>query len=261
MAERLVCARATLARVFTVEERDAVRGRILWLAREDARVVAAAEVGSLAIGEGDEWSDLDLTFGVAEGERIEDVLGDFTRLLVERLAAAQLFDLPVGETIYRVFLLRSSLQVDLSFSPASSFGAHSPRFRLLFGEAVEKPHLAPPDARATFGWAAHDAVRARFCVERGLPLQAEFLIGDVRNKAMTLACLRRGLRASYGKGLDELPARVRRSFEATLVRSLEREELLRALGAAVELLLREAGDAAALAVQVEPQLREAAGGR
>jgi len=53
-------------RVFTVEQRDAVRERLLGIANEDERVVAGAAVGSLAVGAGDRFSDLDLTFAVAD---------------------------------------------------------------------------------------------------------------------------------------------------------------------------------------------------
>lgn len=248
--------------MFTVEERDAARERILAAARRDVRVVSAAEVGALALGAGDEYSDLDLTFGVAADSAVDGVLVDFTSLLVNELDAAVLFDLPYGPLIYRVFLLPSSLQIDLSFAPAAEWGAHSPRFRLIFGEAVERPHAGPLDVRSEFGWAAHDAVRARFCIERGLPWQAELLISEVRDKAFAIACANRGLRASYARGVHELPPDVQRQFEPGLVRSLEWEELLRALGAVVELLLEEGrgGEAAPLAGQVEPQLREAAAG-
>jgi predicted nucleotidyltransferase len=244
--------------MFTVEERDAARERILALAGADERVVAAAEVGSLALGGGDEYSDLDLTFGVAEGASPEDVLEGFTRLMVDELDAAILFDLPYRALVYRVFLLPSSLQVDLSVAPAAAWGAHSPNFRLVFGEAVEQPPAEPLDIRDQFGWAVHDAVRARYCIERGLPWQAEFLIGEVKDKAFGIACVNRGVRAVYGKSIDELPDEVKQRFEPAIVRSLDRAELVRALGAAVEALLAEPGEAADLAAQVEPQLREAA---
>ena len=39
---------------------------MLALAERDDRVVAAAVIGSLALGEGDDWSDLDFTFGLAD---------------------------------------------------------------------------------------------------------------------------------------------------------------------------------------------------
>ena len=55
--------------MFTVEERERAQERILELAQADPRIVAGAAVGSLATGGGDRWSDLDLTFGVAEGRR------------------------------------------------------------------------------------------------------------------------------------------------------------------------------------------------
>jgi len=43
-----------------------VRDRVLEFASSDQRVVAGAVVGLLALGDGDRWSDLDLTFAVAD---------------------------------------------------------------------------------------------------------------------------------------------------------------------------------------------------
>jgi hypothetical protein len=71
--------------VFTVQEPDRVRDHVLELARNDSRVVAGAEVGSLALGDGDRWSDLDLTFGVTDEFALTDVLDDWTRELISRL--------------------------------------------------------------------------------------------------------------------------------------------------------------------------------
>jgi hypothetical protein len=160
------------------------------MGRDDPRVVAAAEVGSLALGGGDGWSDIDLTFGVAEGVHVDDVLQDWTLRLDQELGAVHLFDLPAGPTIYRVFLLPGALQVDLSFAPAAEFGARSPRFRLLFGEAAEQPAPPPPVPEELFGLGVHHLTRARAYVERGLPLQAEHWIHEARYQALTLACAR-----------------------------------------------------------------------
>ena len=232
-----------------------MRDHVLELASSDSRIVAAAVVGALAVGDGDRWSDLDLTFGVDDLVPIAEVLDDWTQRLSGEFDAAQLFDLPVGSTIYRVFLLPGLLQVDLSFTPASDFGARGPKFRLLFGDAHE--HAAAPTASAEhqFGLAVHHAVRARFCVERGRLWQAEYWISGLRDEALGLACRRLGLPSSQGRGFDQLPAAVRDPFDGALVRSLERDELLRALAVAVTGLLRESVDLPNLAARVDAQLR------
>ena len=102
-------------------------------------------VGSLAVDGGDRFSDLDLTFGVADHVPVADVLDDWTRTLTEELDALQLASLERGPTTYRVFLLPDPLQLDLSMTPAAQFRPAGPRFRLLFGETAagepEKPSL------------------------------------------------------------------------------------------------------------------------
>jgi hypothetical protein len=104
----------------------------------------------------------------------------------------------------------------------------------------------------------HHAVRTRFCVERGRLWQAQHWISEMREIGLTLACRRRGLEVHQGRGYDELPAEVLQPFEDTLVRSLDRAELLRALRGAIDGLLREADEARDLASKVEGQLRELA---
>src|SRR5215212_7885125 len=130
--------------VFTVEQRDALRERVLGLAETDGRIVAGAAVGSLAVGTGDRFSDLDLTFAVANDAPVAEVLEDWTRTLSDELAAVHLVDLERGPTIYRVFLLPDALQFDLSLTPASRFRAAGPRFRLLFGETAPEPEVSGP---------------------------------------------------------------------------------------------------------------------
>jgi hypothetical protein len=242
--------------MFSVEDRNRIHDRVLQMAASDARVVAGAVVGSFAQGEGDRWSDLDLTFAVADDHSIFVVLEDWTRDLVGELDAVHLFDLPSEASIYRVFLLPGCLQFDLSFTPASKFGAIGPKFKLLFGSAVDKPYFQPSPARELFGYAVHHALRARFCIERGRFWLAEYWISSLRDNALTLACRRRGLPASYGRGFDDLPPDVRSAFMGALVVSLERDALLRALHSAIDGLLQEAEEVRDLAAKVQPQLRQ-----
>jgi hypothetical protein len=242
--------------MFTIEERDAARDHVLEIAASDPRIVAGAVVGSLAHGSGDRWSDLDLTFGVADEITIAEVLGDWTKRVVADLDAVVLFDLPSGDTIYRVFLLPGCLQVDLSFTPASRFGAGGPRFRLLFGQAHERPQAASPPAQDLFGWAIAYARDARACIERGRWWQAEHSISAIRDNALSLACRRRDLPTRFGRGYDDLPQEVLQAFQSALVRSLTRQGLLGALAASIEGLMRESAEVAELAEKTGPWLRE-----
>jgi hypothetical protein len=230
--------------VFSVEQRDALRERVLALADKDGRIVAGAAVGSLAVGGGDRFSDLDPTFAVADDVPVADVLTDWTRALGDELGAVQLVDLERGPTTYRVFLLPDALQFDLSLTPAAEFAPAGPRFRLLFGETAGSGRTPePPAAADLFGWGVIYGLHARSCIERGRAWQAEHYISAVRDHALSLACLRRDLPAVQARGYDDLPADALTGFEGTHVDSLEPERLRSALSAAVRALLREGEEA------------------
>lgn len=77
--------------MFSVDDRERVRELLIEKARSDAPVVAAAAIGGSASG-GDRWSDLDLTFGVADGVSVEAVMSDWTQALRGDFDAAVLFD-------------------------------------------------------------------------------------------------------------------------------------------------------------------------
>jgi hypothetical protein len=241
--------------VFTVEQRDALRERVLRLAEEDERVVAGAVVGSLAVDGGDRFSDVDLTFGVAEHVRVAEVLEDWTRTLIDDFEAVQLADLERGPTTYRVFLLPDALQLDLSMTPAAQFRPAGPRFRLLFGETAGEPELPTPPVAGTlfiptpsvagdiFGWGVIYALHARACIERGRAWQAEHYVAAVRDHALSLACLREGLNPAQARGYDDLSAETLARFEHAHVGAVEAGALRAALAASVLALMHEGAEA------------------
>jgi hypothetical protein len=233
--------------VFTVEQRDALHEHVLQLAEEDERVIAGAAVGSLAVDGGDQFSDLDLTFGIADHIPIAEVLDDWTRTLIGDRDAVHLADLERGPTIYRVFLLPDALQFDLSMTPAAQFRPAGPRFRLLFGEtaAGDPTFPTPPVAHDLFGWGVIYALHARACIERGRVWQAEHYVGAVRDHALSLACLREGVPAVQARGYDDLSAETLARFEDAHVSALESRALRTALAASVLAVVRE-GEAARL---------------
>jgi hypothetical protein len=242
--------------VFTVEQRDALREHLLQLAEKDERVVAGAVVGSLAVDGGDQFSDLDLTFGIADHVPIPEVLDDWTRTLIGERDAVHLADLERGPTTYRVFLLPDALQFDLSMTPATQFRPAGPRFRLLFGEtAADHSEVArrpvagalfiptPSVPHDLFGWGVIYALHARACIERGRVWQAEHYVGAVRDHALSLACLRQGLPAVQARGYDDLSAEALARFQHAHVSAVEPGTLRAALAASVLALMREGAEA------------------
>jgi hypothetical protein len=225
--------------MFTPNERARVRQHVLELAHEDERIVSGAEVGSLALGGGDRWSDLDLTFAVSDGIELTEILDDWTANLDSRFDAVPLFDLVADPAVYRVFLLEDYLQLDVSVAPASKFRPAGPRFKLLFGEANEPEYVQRPSRHDALGWAVLWARHGRICIEREHWWQAEYCITQLRYQGMALASLRHDLPADYGRSFDRLPEEDSDAFEGAIVRSLDREELGRTLTAGIKALLRE----------------------
>lgn len=239
--------------MFTPEDRTLLRDALVDAARSDERVTGAALTGSAALGAEDAWSDIDLAFAV-DGDP-GPVLADFTERMYREHAAVHHLDVVFERTVFRVFLLANTLQVDLAFWPAADFGATTPKFRLLFGTAQDRPATPPPDARRLIDLAWLHALHARSSIERGRGWQAEYMISRVREYTLALACLRHGVSAVEGRGLDQLPADVTRPFEATLVR--EPSDAGRAFHAVTELFIGEIEHVDAdLAQRLAPLLRE-----
>src|SRR4051794_34064037 len=135
--------------MFTVEERDRVRQRLLELAEADEDVVAAAVTGSAVAGGADEGSDVDVAFGIRGG--LDPALRRWTEVLERELGAIHHWDLPWVSTVYRVFLLPGTLQVDVAFTPAAEFGPRGPNWRTVFGQTVELAATPPPGREEIVG--------------------------------------------------------------------------------------------------------------
>ena len=225
--------------MFTHDSRDRLRDALVERARLDPAVAGAAVTGSAAGGTEDRWSDIDLFFGLAPGADQAAVLADWSAWMRAEAGAVADMDVRLGGTVYRVFLLADTLQVDLAFAPDGEFGALGPTFRLLFGEPVERPFGGAPDVAGLVGWAWLYALHARSSIERGKKWQAEYMISGLRDHVLALACVRHGVPASQGRGMDQLPASVTGALEGALVDGLSDGELRRAFAVGVAGLLTE----------------------
>jgi predicted nucleotidyltransferase len=133
--------------MFTPGDRDRVRAELISAARSDEAIAGAALTGSAAVDGEDRWSDIDLALGLAEGADSALVIARWTERMYVDHDAIHHLDIVSGATVCRVFMLASTLQVDISFAPAAEFGAVAPAFRLLFGTAVSREPRPEPAAR------------------------------------------------------------------------------------------------------------------
>ena len=225
--------------MFTPEERARLRSELLKYAAGDGRISGAALTGSAAAGCEDRWSDIDLAFGVSDVLEMSKVISDWTTHMYDIHGAVHHLDIKSGAWIYRVFLLRSTLQVDLAFVPATEFRALAPTFRLVSGTASEPQPVPPPLPADIIGLGWLYALHARSSIARRRLWQAEYMISGVRDNALALASIRYGLPAVHGRGIDQLPGEVTAQFERSLVRELSIAELSRAFQVAVAGLLSE----------------------
>jgi hypothetical protein len=228
-----------VAAVFTSAERERLRQTLVDRARSDGRVTASAHLGSMALDRLDRWSDIDFAICVAEGGRLQEVVDDWTATLYASHDAVTHHDVAAGGTLYRVFLLRSTLQVDLSFWTPSTFGPKGTAFRLIFGESGEAQTAADPSASALIGSAWLHALHVRSSLARQRFWQTHYMLSGLRDRILQLACLRHGLSPHHGRGWDDLPTQLREELYATLTGSLGRAELVAAFAAAVDALLVE----------------------
>jgi predicted nucleotidyltransferase len=213
--------------------------RLLELARADERIVAAATTGSLARGDADEHSDVDVAFAVEPPFPLDEwtaKVGDVVHW----------WDLPWRTAVYRVFLLADGSEVNIAFVPPADFAARGPGFRLEFGDARPEQPPPAPDERFVVGLCWHHAKHARTAIERGRLWQAEHWLHELRDQLVELECLRAGLPHAEARGVDRLPQADLDALALALPRAVEAHELRRALGAAVAFFSRREPELAAL---------------
>lgn len=225
--------------IFTPDQREQLRSELVAAAQGDPNLCGAAHTGSAASSRLDRWSDIDLALCLKATSSHEQVIAQWTDRLYHRHEAVTHVDVMRGSILFRVFLLRNTLQVDVAFWPDEYFAAIGPHFKLIFGR--EKPPQPAPqaDPRTLIGMAWLYALHVRSSLARGRVLQAEYMLSGMRNQVFELTCLRCGSVASQGRGLDDLPASQQQIAASCLPCSLEAAELKRSFQATTQALLRE----------------------
>jgi hypothetical protein len=225
--------------IFTQEARERLRDELVSTAQNDPNLCGAAHTGSAASSHLDRWSDIDFALCLKPTAAYDQVVVEWTARLYQRHNAVAHVDVMRGPTLFRVFLLKNTLQVDIAFWRADDFGAIGPNFRLIFG--VAKPHQpeAQSNPQALIGMAWLYALHVRSSLARERVLQVDYMLSGMRNHVFELTCMRCGVISKQGRGLDDLPAAERNAIAKCIPQSLDPAELKRAFHNTMEMLVCE----------------------
>lgn len=124
--------------MFSQEEREQIRAALVTAAERDPKITAAAHLGSAAVDRLDDWSDIDLALGISPGTELEEIVTAWMKRLYRDHRAVAHCDGRRSDTLYRVFLLQNTLQVDISFWPAGRLRAMGPKFHLSLGSPMSR---------------------------------------------------------------------------------------------------------------------------
>ena len=218
---------------YSIEDRKAIQDFLIEKARSDPRISDAALVGSESVGKNDRWSDIDLTFGVSENIDLKELMTDWSAVLEKKFQTEQLFDLVYEQSVYRVFMTPECLQIDLSFTPTSYFGAITENFKLIFGKEKERAIKKLPEVRTIYGYFVLYALKTRTALERGRYWQALGFLNAGREQLLKLACSKYDLNPFDGRGYDDLPDRLKAELAEGLVPELNAHFLMNALSITV----------------------------
>jgi predicted nucleotidyltransferase len=229
--------------VFDVVAREALRTRLVLRAQDDGQIAGAALLGSAARGEEDRWSDIDLALRLVPGAAPELVADAWIDVVAETELVVDHLDVHASGALYRVLLLGSTLQVDLSFWPYDSALAAGAPVEVLFGEvpvtSVEPAHADDQSMTAVrMGWLY--ALHARSALRRGRVWQALWMLEAIRDVVVGLSCRRLGLPGGEGRGVDRLPAELLAGLARSLTGDVEVQSVWAGFEALVGLLLAEA---------------------
>jgi predicted nucleotidyltransferase len=239
--------------MFTTADRERLRDTLIAAAEHDVQVVGAALVGSAATGREDAWSDIDLMLQI-DGDP-DAVAERWTARFYTEHGAVHHLDVIADGVLYRVFLLDSSLQVDVSFWPRDRFRATEPGFKLLFGTPNPPTEPNAPNATHMIGMGWLYALHARSAIKRGRHWQAAMMLDHLRDTVLALACARLGLNPHHGRDADKLPPEILAPLAAARAAAVDREELTRSNTALLECFAAEvAAHDPALAQRLQPAL-------
>jgi hypothetical protein len=228
--------------------RQDVLDRLLGALQADERLAGAVLVGSGAGGFHDDESDIDLVAAVRPDQDVVAVYLQWPEVVGRLFPILHLSESPFSiRNRLHCFLLDGFLELDLSFIALAELRATRDRWRVLFDHTgdVQRRMAAPRepvivDVASEYRWAFDPAcftvMHCHKALYRGQLWEAQKLLGELRERICTLACLDRFGTPSTHRRSDQLSADLLAALERTIAPT-ERQALGDALRRATQILL------------------------
>ena len=199
----------------------------------DERVIGFQRVGSGVGDAGDRHADVDYAVVIERRAVPREVARDAAGRMEERLPVVARYDVPFDELRIASLLLENALEVDLIVGHDHALARFFPERPRPGGDATARGRQL-----VEFVW--HDVTHAATALVRGQLWRSLYYVERVRDAAIELAALQRGLDATHFREVDELPDDDLAPLVQALVSRLERPELAAALRAATVAFFRAA---------------------
>jgi predicted nucleotidyltransferase len=239
-------------RLFTSEARRKTLDLVVDALKEDQRIAGVLIVGSGAVGFDDDYSDIDLCV-VCPDDQTLSIYQDWRERFEKLLPIIGCSPVTYGPNSHLyALLLDGFLELDAGFISLGSLAAKRERWKVAFDRSGKIASIMtaswesrkPIDPereylpRVSGIW--HHVLHVGSALRRGQPWKALHYLETIRNRAIELAALRRGLDIGHFREADGLPEELLAELRKTMPTRVEDSEIIRALGCAIDCFFREA---------------------
>ena len=233
--------------------RDAILDRLLTALQSDKRVTGLLVVGSGAEGFEDIYSDIDLCAVTTLAEDVKPASQEWGVKIREMLPMFHYLEIVRASNVYLwVFLLENFLEIDLCFLCLDDLHARRKRWKTVLDrsgrienimqaswENRPKPNLEEA-YRSRLSSILHYIIHVAIAAQREQPWRAIYELEQIRNQTIELRGLRDELETKRFRHVDQMSEDFLMCLEQTLVLSLSKVDIMRALQAATACFFREA---------------------
>lgn len=214
--------------MFTIEEREIIKDKIVDYFSKDKNVLAVCLVGSNATGDSDEYSDLDISI-IVEDEHIKTIWQKFYDDIALNEQIFRYFKLQFNKNSYLVSIfLNNGLEIDIGFTGVEGFiEKNTSKPNLKYLEAYKKSNFVIPSTNNLLRYDGmkdlekansniwYNFKNAMFALKRNKLFRCAKEIEECRNDIINIITSLNNLESKHFKEVDKLTEENKHKIETT----------------------------------------------